>query len=269
MLLCRYVSITYNVVLLVVLINVVSYIRSSQDPRQLEAVFHQAVKLHNYKKVKQYIRNGVDVNSVIFESSLLEKAVHHVAIKNDCYMMQLLIAASADINSGTIIGRNTPLYDAVSCGAYDVARLLINARADIHIANNKGYTPFYNALHGNRAPIIQDLVDNKADVNAVDRFGFAPLQIAIKKGYIEVVNVLLLARAAVNWSNAQGLTSLHFASIYNGPEITKKLIDHNADIKVIDKDGDTPLKLAAERGHGEVVRVLLAARADPNEWYGK
>jgi hypothetical protein len=82
------------------------------------------------------------------------------------------------------------------------------------------------------------------------------------------VNTSRLARlisrgVSINGRDAGGLTLLG-AAAGQSPAAARWLIDHGADVNVFSQSGLTPLMEAASRGQTEVVKLLLAAKADVN-----
>ena len=82
---------------------------------------------------------------------------------------------------------------------------------------------------------------------------------------IAKIQEAIRAGADVNVKNKYGVTPLCIASQNAHAEIVKLLIAAKADVNVADKtDGVTPLYMASQKGHAEIVRLLLAAKADVN-----
>jgi ankyrin repeat protein len=62
----------------------------------------------------------------------------------------------------------------------------------------------------------------------------------------------------------KGITPLHIAARYGLIEYARSLIENQADVHARDVDGETPLWWAAGGGHGALIRMLVAAGADPD-----
>jgi len=70
----------------------------------------------------------------------------------------------------------------------------------------------------------------------------------------------------VHKGNSNGKTPLHYAAQLrpkDGATLCAALLKHQAQLDATTRRGHTALLFAAGRGHGEVVRYLLSARANP------
>lgn len=77
------------------------------------------------------------------------------------------------------------------------------------------------------------------------------------------------AEVGVHTRNATGETALHHAAIQGNLEIVRLLLAAGAEPDLAGEHGFTPLHEAILQGHVEIIRQLLAAGADPllkNEW---
>lgn len=128
-----------------------------------------------------------------------------------------------------------------------------------------GGTPLHR-LYGHNpenTEMARLLVEAGADVNARDRHGATPLHVAVSQGAVEVVELLLSHGAAVNDRTSKTSsptytpesTPLHLASrIYDQAErekIVDLLIGHGADINAKDGWGQTPAVRIGSRDGGQ------------------
>src|SRR5687767_11377276 len=100
-----------------------------------------------------------------------------------------------------------------------------------------------------------------ADPDGADATGATPLMHAAAVGSPDAMRLLLDAGAHVNAAAADGTTPLMWATA--DPVKVRLLLERGADINTTAKDGTTALVAAAQRGAADVVRLLLAHKADP------
>jgi len=238
----------------------------------------------------------------------------------------LLIEAGADVNAGTrpsalfnaIITRmpanpaaggpergkpmlpsNHPaaLFDAIENGHTDVARLLIDAGADVNAQSVYGETDAVSlARSGGQADMIELLVaaaelptasnliraaetgdwervsrvvERGADVNAKGDDGWTALILAARDGQGEMVSTLLDRGADVNAQTDRsgtalisGGTALISAASGGYEAVVELLLDAGADVNAESQYGYSSLHFASVRGHEGVAEMLRVAGAE-------
>lgn len=92
------------------------------------------------------------------------------------------------------------------------------------------------------------------------------LMAAVANNDTEMVKKLISGRSIrLDFLGGNGYSPLQGASISGFEEIVKILLDNKADTELkSEKDGFTALHFAAAEGHTRIVRMLLAAGANPN-----
>ena len=101
-----------------------------------------------------------------------------------------LIVLGANVD-WQIVENYTLLHQAAMYGRTEIARLLIDAKADLNVQNEWGYTPLHYAAEYGRLEIVQMLIDAGADVNAHDNGDRTPLHRAARRGRVEIASMLL------------------------------------------------------------------------------
>ncbi len=224
-------------------------------------------------------------------------ALHLAAANGHDEVTRLLIEKKANVNAQDA-GRETPLAKACARGLVPVATRLLAVGASVDTANGYGRTPLsLVARESGNVELARMLIDRKADVNARDKFGDTPLQLAAWRGFRPVVE-LLLDRGAVipadNRSRNQLLgqaaqnaleslftklldvgvsppaavpgrrSLLHDAAAGGSVRILERLLAATPDINQADGDGWTPLHDAAFMARHDATSFLLDKGADPN-----
>jgi uncharacterized protein len=111
---------------------------------------------------------------------------------------------------------------------------------------------------------LKNLIAGGFDVNTRDKDGSTALMFAAYNGHVDIIRELISKGASINLQDSNGRTALMMASSGPFPDAVKMLLDHQADPNIIDRDEHySALMYAAAEGQLEVVRILLANRADP------
>ncbi len=100
--------------------------------------------------------------------------IHTAAISGDLDAIKDHISAGTDINMKEAMSSSTPLLISVTFNQPEIAKVLIDAGADLGIKNNDGSTALHTAAFFGRIEIVQMLIDAKADKTIKNNFGATP-----------------------------------------------------------------------------------------------
>jgi len=119
----------------------------------------------------------------------------------------------------------TPLYLAAYFGNEDVTRNLLINGADPNIPSRNGYHvyPIHSAVAANYNMVAKMLIEAGANINVVQKSGETPLHAAAQNGNIELLIILLEAGANVNAKTEDGKTPAEKAFEKGFKEIAKIL----------------------------------------------
>lgn len=177
-----------------------------------------------------------------------------------------MLAQGVDIESRDPNGRSALLL-ATHHDAVDVARMLIEADADVNAMDDINDSPYLYAGAEGRLKILRMTLERGADLASVNRYGGTALIPAAHHGHIEIVRELLKTRIDIDHINYLGWTALLEAIILGdgGPtyiEIVRLLIEAGADVNIADKDNVSPLAHAISSDYTEIVAMLHGAGAE-------
>ncbi len=190
-------------------------------------------------------------------------------------------AGIEDVNHRQADG-STPLQWAVHAGDLAEVERLLDAGADVSLANHYGATPIGLAAEVGNTDILKVLLAAGADADSPDPDGQTALLAVARTGNVDAARLLLEFGATVdareNWG---GQTALMWASARRHPEMMQLLISKGADVnarsivrnyqrhvtaegrpKSLDSGGLTPLLYAARENCLACVQVLLENGAD-------
>lgn len=124
----------------------------------------------------------------------IDADLHRAAKEADLPLLRSRLEQGADPNAKDLAG-HTALFDAVSAGQLEAARLLLNAGAKAGAGSADGRTPLIEASAQGRLDMTQLLIQSGADLNAVQRGSGTALQNAERYGHNDVAALLLLSGA--------------------------------------------------------------------------
>jgi ankyrin repeat protein len=183
-------------------------------------------------------------------------------------------------------------------GSLDDVKKLIARGADVHAADNDGFTPLHLAAMSGYADKAKALLGAGAKYDAATKMGTLPLHLAAERRRINTELLELLigppTNRVVNVMNKEGHTPLFRAVDADNADTIKWLLEHGANpdlgkelplerafilnytkcaealcagganVNAIDRDGVTLLTKAIDREKKETIKFLLDHKADPN-----
>ncbi len=89
--------------------------------------------------------------------------IHTAVVTGNLEAVQMHIAAGTDINTKDPFGGSSPLISAAVFGKSEIAKVLIDAGADINFQNNEGSTALHTAAFFCRPEIVKMLLAKNAN----------------------------------------------------------------------------------------------------------
>jgi|GEM_PF-3863617 len=121
-----------------------------------------------------------------------------------------------------------------------VAKLLLQAGADVNARNWRGLTPLHRAVRANRIGYVRFLIEHGADINAADVAGDTPLRRAVTDVHrLEVAQLLINAGANIH---ARTKKSRSVLSLARNPKMKSLLLTAAATADRPKKQKRTPLR---------------------------
>ncbi len=138
------------------------------------------------------IKAGADVNALDIERY---DVITISGVADDPEMIRIALAAGANAGLSTSPYDGTALIASAHLGRVEVVNLLIAAKAPLDHVNNLGWTALIEAIVlGDGGPdhtaIVKALIDAGADVNIADRQGETPLRLARGRGFAQMATLI-------------------------------------------------------------------------------
>jgi ankyrin repeat protein len=203
------------------------------------------------------------LSGVMSPASASGEILREAAARGDAAAVARFIAGRTPLNDKDRLGQ-TALLLVVAGNHIEVARLLMEAGADINALAANRDTPWLLAGALGRAEIIALMLPRKPDLSIRNRFGGTALIPACERAHVEAVKLLLTSGIDVNHVNDLGWTCLLGIVILGsgGPrhqEVTRLVLAVGANPNITDRDGVSPLDHARQKGQAEIARLIEAA----------
>lgn len=195
----------------------------------------EAVKAHRPIEAKSALASGANPNLMDITG---EPLLHYCARHQYLDIIQHLLRAHADVNIVDKYGNST-LRKICKEGWLDPARLILQSpHINLREIDDVGDTLLHNTCaHGRKGST-----------------------------FLPISTLLLEKGLSVSVKNERGETPLHHAARYGGGKMCQLLLHFKSDIQAKDLDGFSPIHAATlGTDNDESLRVLLSAKADPNE----
>lgn len=252
-----------------------------------ETPLHIAARVKEGEKVAEMLlKSGADVNA---EQENGETAMHVAARHGSIQMLKALIEEGGDVTWHSKAGEN-PLHIAVRHCHFAIVEEILSyltmeqsldeAQRCVCQENQRGETPLHLAaelsrqsVHENEEDvcIVRRLMEYDAKVTATTKeLKETPLHYCARVGNTFVLQELLRGVAAsclqtaVNKHSKNGWSPLLLAAERGHLEVVRMLLQSHARVDVFDEDGKAALHLAAEKGHEDIADVLLSHKAFVN-----
>jgi len=182
-----------------------------------------------------------------------------------------LLSAGANIESKEKITGRTALIVATIEGQAEVVEALLanpNISKAINLTDDEGMTALHWALKLEQQELVGALLGHEGvRVDIIAKDGYSPLMYACGTRNEDIVKILLSRPGVKNSLNAKdksGNTPLHIAALVGHAGIVSALLSFPPTSKPdpLNSNLETPLHLAAADNNYEVVRLLIANKAD-------
>lgn len=171
----------------------------AENKKKNEHELFVAICKANHPEVRQFVHNGVNINSRAWNRDA------------------------------------TPLVVAASLGAIDCIRTLLIAGADVNLGDKHGCTPLMVATCLGCDQIVKILVAGGADVNCQHKTGVTPLMVAAAAQNKPILTLLFISGANLDVQDNQGRTALIHAVMHAARKSVKRLLFEGARDDLQDK----------------------------------
>ncbi|MEO6668961.1 MAG: ankyrin repeat domain-containing protein [Ferruginibacter sp.] len=174
-------------------------------------------------------------------------SLHHAVYNSDLINIKKSLYEGIDIDTKMPNG-DTALLMAINLKNNAVANFLLNAKADIELANFNGQTPLLVCAGTGNIEMLEKLISMNVNLNRQNIIGQTALHLAVWENRFDVVKILFKKKTGIfnsvfgtkinpNLQTDEGETALHFAVAHNRVEMIPFLLENGADVTIRDKRG--------------------------------
>eukprot|EP00415_Alexandrium_ostenfeldii_P003200 UN3200 len=185
-------------------------------------------------------------------------AVEMAALKGYSGIVNELLLAKANPD---LCGSFTPLASVAFCNNGEIARALLEARADFQHQHRNDSMPLHIAAREfgrqGATSVVTALLQARAELDPQESKDLmTPMHFAAQRGHTQVVRLLLGHRASINATSRKSKSPLHNAAWEGMAETVQALLQAQADATSRNGSGCTALDFAMQRHRDDIVRLL-------------
>lgn len=269
------------------------------EQAKMDTPLVKAIKENKVDEVKRLLESGADPNArdkPYKAMSLWEMAKSMLrrtsADRGENYPSALMVTARASksdeiakllLDHGAQVNalgpaHTTALLEASEAGQLDNLKLLVDRGADVHAVNDSKQDGVLAAVKAKHADCAKVLLEHGGTAKAREADSHSALAWAVENEMLTVFEPLLKAGANPDDKDSNDKSALNSAITHGNPELVKAVLDNHANPNLacerepplvhayqqIDSTWsgeDSNIKPVTRR---EILRLLLAAKADPN-----
>jgi len=227
--------------------------------------------------VQTLLAAKADVNATLSEKKDGATALTLAVQEGHVDVVRALLAANADVDHPCC--ETSPLYFAARTANLSMVKVLLTAKPDLNRQAISDTTALIRAIATGKPDspeIARLLIEAGANVNLSTTDGVTALTVAVQRSLATVRQLLAAganvdfrwcsvtpgrrAGAWVSWDPGHA-TALGIASSLGKADVVQALLNAKANVNLAQCDGKTPLMLAVENDHPEVAELLRSAVA--------
>jgi ankyrin repeat protein/L-ascorbate metabolism protein UlaG (beta-lactamase superfamily) len=217
---------------------------------------HDAVAAGDAARVTALLRGRPELVRAADANPTRDLPLHTAAVAGRVEIARLLLDAGAEVD-GFDADESTPLHVAALNRRREMVDFLIERGADVNRRDRNGAYALSFAVSGRDSVVVRRVLEAGADLNYASAAGTRLMHLALSRGLWDLVDRLRARGEDINAADREGQTPMHWLAYARDPQRVRRAIALGARAAVADTSGRTPLHNAAERGNLEVARVLV------------
>lgn len=150
---------------------------------------HEACAVGLYKEVEMMLSNNPQAIEEISKDGFTPLGI--ASHFGQSTIVRLLLTSHANPNAPSQNGFFVyPIHSALSNGYNEIAKMLLEAGAEVNVLQAQGNAPIHIAAQQGNIDILILLLEKGADVSAKNEFGETASELAYEKGFKEIAEIL-------------------------------------------------------------------------------
>lgn len=176
----------------------------------------------------------------------LNKKLREAILRGSLSEVVRLVDDGASVEDAPGEGKYRPLARAVNENETEILKFLLARGAEPNGDNSSvsSYTAVTRALSHKNRDMARMLIEAHADIMRPDGDGKSPVHYAAELGFGDILKLLAEKGADINARNSQGNTPLHIVAQAGHANIARLLIDRGADVTITNASMNTPADVA-------------------------
>ncbi|CAG2252215.1 unnamed protein product [Mytilus edulis] len=229
---------------------------------------HVAV-FYGHTEIAQYL---IKHNAYINCQNKEDETPLFIASKNgNEEIVELLLQHNANVNLCNIDGIS-PLLIACFWSYHNVAKLLIHYRADVNLCGNRDDSPLFISCLKGDVELVSLFLENNICINIRTKFSLKRMpsldvhrrvEFLSRFTFRDMLSMPFFCSESMEEQQFGCVTPLYIACSIGYTDVVDMLLVKGADVNICNKNHESSLFTAAERGHSEIVKLLLDCNVNP------
>ena len=226
------------------------------------SVYHIATMFENGESLRLLL-DGHDNDKILSKNDADDTILHCACRIGNVAMVKQILNKLYETNNSLdefLLAKNkrgdTCFHICCSSGYANIVEYFLReAKLNqlLEVPGHNSNTALHLAVRHGHASIVKCLIEHGAEVNVRNDDHMSPLELSCRKGFYEISKHIILSQT----TNTPDSNQLHIACNEGAHEVVRFLLHKGTPIDKLNDENKNCLDIAIDRGHKEVIKVLL------------